>query len=49
MARLKSLDAKLDEQTLVSARIGIRHLVDGSNSDIDDVKKDEFRLARSEF
>lgn len=47
--RLKSLDAKLDEQTLRAARTGVRHLVDGLNSDIDDVKSDEFLLARREF
>jgi hypothetical protein len=47
--RLKSLDSKLDEQTLRAARTGVRHLIDGLNSDINDVKSDEFLLARREF
>jgi hypothetical protein len=47
--RLQTLDAKLDEETLRSARTGVRYLIDGVNSDIEDVKSDELLMARQEF
>lgn len=47
--RLKGLDAKLDEEILRAAKTGVRHIVDGLNSDVEVVKNDEFLMARHEF
>ncbi|MCC7209027.1 MAG: hypothetical protein IT323_17080 [Anaerolineae bacterium] len=47
--RLHRVESNLDEQVLRGMRTGIRHLVDGLNSDLPDVRDDELRLARAEF
>lgn len=47
--QVKYLGAKLDEQVLVGARAGLRHLIDGINSETVAVRNDEYRLARAEF
>jgi len=47
--QVSHLGAQLDERVLVGARSGLRHLVDGMNSETEAVRNDEFRLARAEF
>lgn len=45
----QNIDQKLDEQILRTARSGLNHLSRGVTSDIESVKLDEFRMARSKF
>ncbi len=47
--RLQHIDHKLDEQILRTARSGLTHLSRGVTSDVESVKLDEFRMARSKF
>ncbi|NYT01416.1 MAG: hypothetical protein GKC10_01480 [Methanosarcinales archaeon] len=47
--QLRRIDEKLDEQVLIKARVGLRHLVDGISSDISEVELEEYRNARREF
>lgn len=47
--RLRRVDARMDREIAAHAFRGVRHLLDAANSDLDDVKLDEYRLARSEF
>lgn len=47
--RIQILDAKFDEQILIDVRTGLRHLLDGMNSDIEGVRNDEFLMARKKF
>lgn len=47
--RLQNIDQKLDEQILRTARSGLNHLSRGVTSDVESVKLDEFRMARSKF
>ncbi len=47
--RVRELGQQLDECVLVGARSGLRHLVDGMNSETEAVRNDEFRLSRAEF
>jgi hypothetical protein len=49
LQNLKDIGAALDEQVLTGARAGMRHLVDGMNSDVPAIRKDEFLMARREF
>ncbi|MEZ4710591.1 MAG: hypothetical protein R3A44_25555 [Caldilineaceae bacterium] len=47
--RLQRLEYKLEEQILRDMQIGVTHLVNGIVSNVEDVKVDEFRMARSKF
>jgi hypothetical protein len=49
LSRLKKTEQKLDDQTMRRFKAGLRHLVDGQNSDVAEVRDDEFRMARSKF
>jgi hypothetical protein len=46
---MRTLGEKLDEQTIVRAKAGITHLIDGFNSEIDEVRALELQMARSIF
>jgi hypothetical protein len=46
---IQNLGAKLDEQTIRKAKTGLTHLVDGLNSEIEEVKVTEFQNARRHF
>lgn len=47
--KLDQLDRKIDERVLVDFRTGMSHLLAGYNSDLEDVRKEEFRRARDIF
>ena len=47
--KLEDLGKRVDEQVLVDFRAGMLHLLAGYNSDVDDVRTEEFRMARSIF
>ena len=45
----RTLEEKLDEQTIVRAKTGITHLIDAFNSENDEVRASELQMARSIF
>ena len=47
--KLEKLGQQIDEQILVDFRTGMQHLLAGFNSEVDDVRKEEFRMARGIF
>lgn len=47
--QVSHISVQLDESILVGIRTGLRHLVDGMNSQTKEVRNDELRLARVEF
>jgi hypothetical protein len=45
----KQINERFDEQIRLKFQAALRHLVDGQNSDVEDVRADEFRMARTKF
>jgi hypothetical protein len=48
-AQIEAVGQKIDEQVLRDARAGMRHLVNGINSDVEKVRDNEFQMARQKF
>ncbi len=48
-SQLEELGKKVDEQILVDFRTGMQHLLAGFNSEVDEVRTEEFRMARGLF
>lgn len=47
--RLERIESKLDEQTLMTARKGLQHLVSAANTDVDKVREQQLQLASGDF
>jgi hypothetical protein len=47
--KLHHVGGLIEEQMILTARTGVKHLVDALNSEVPEVKGDEFRMARSAF